>query len=179
MVLDFGKIVFLYRIIVISGIILIGYVFYENLYLEKALVNQIIPVNFLPSNYTYLRKNNVITKEVQDLLRLYPIETDPYYVRYEKELDKWLMKLKDHHDNPNKYELEIKNLPQKGNSCFSKVDIPAKTVIGDYRGIVTTEIIQDYKYAWYFLPKKSNFAEDHPLQDVMIDSTYYGDGWLR
>lgn len=140
---------------------------------------QRIPFNFLPQNFTVLYENNIYSSEALEIIQAYPLENDSRFhtvLKYSKSVS---MGLKEFYDNPNKYRFEIRPVPGIGHGCFSLDTIPAFTVIGEYRGLVSIMDDQDdFDYAWNFLPLNSEL-KNTPLKDLVIDSKYFGDGWLR
>jgi hypothetical protein len=162
---------------VVLAVSVLIYYRYQNsspIIIEK----QKVPWEFLPENFTYLAEESFYTEEALQLIRDYPLEEDSVYQSRLQETKGIALGLKNFRSNPNRYSLEIRPVPGKGNGCFAMSEIPANTIIGEYKGIVTTEHLNDLTYAWNFLPSDSEFVNT-PLHEIFIDSQTYGDGWLR
>jgi SET domain-containing protein len=72
----------------------------------------------------------------------------------------------------------VKSVEEKGYGVFANEFIPSDEIVGDYLGILTTTVYEDYKYSWSYLPSNSSYW-DTPHEDLLLDGNFYGDGWLR
>jgi hypothetical protein len=146
---------------------------------DKRTVKRDLKWSLLPQNFTLLNVNNMISPKALTTLQLYNIKDDPYFIVNQHNLKQWLPKIQEFHDNSSKYQIELMNIPFQGIKCFSKFNVSTQTVIGDFLGLITDKISVDNQYSRPYLPQRTLFDKNHPLRDLVINSQYYGDGWMR
>jgi hypothetical protein len=133
-------------------------------------------LNFLPKNFTLL-KNHLLTREAVQIHIQYPIEKDEYFIKHKENLNKWKNNLIEFKKSGG-YQMYVKSVEEKGYGVFANEFIPSDEIVGDYLGILTTTVYEDYKYSWSYLPSNSSYW-DTPHEDLLLDGNFYGDGWLR
>jgi hypothetical protein len=133
-------------------------------------------LKLLPKNFTLVTKN-ILTDKARNIHFRFPIEEDEYYITNQENLTWWTNKLKKFKASDG-FQLYVKAIEGNGFGVFSNETIPRHSIIGDYLGIITNTVYEDYKYSWNYLPHKSRYYNT-PHAYLLLDGAFYGDGWMR